>query len=269
MTSRTRLKPHHLAIVLGVVFALITVVSGITATWAQWHDDSSVQREVFGNIPSAWKLVFYTVFPVLIVYGSVLFSQRIRNWERGAPDNRSTTTKNVGRRMKDFRAGVYMKTLLRDPAAGIMHSLIYFSFLILLAVTTVLEINHQMPESLKFLHGDVYRGYAAVGDGAGLMLFVGVMWAVVRRYIQRPYRIRIKTKPEHALILGTLLAIAVTGFGAEVWRIALDGRPEFERWAFVSYPLSGLIEDSSTLSGGHQIWWLVHVASFVLFLAIL
>ena len=105
---------------------------------AQWHDDSDVQREVFGNIPSVWKLVFYTVLPVLVLYGSVLFSQRVRNWERGAPDNRKTTAKNAGRRLKDFRAGVYMQTLLRDPAAGIMHSLIYFSFLILLAVTTVL-----------------------------------------------------------------------------------------------------------------------------------
>ena len=81
----------------------------------------------------------------------------MRNWERGAPDDRRTTTKNAGRRLKDFRAGVYMQTLLRDPAAGIMHSLIYFSFLILLAVTTVSEINHQLPESAKFLHGDVYQ----------------------------------------------------------------------------------------------------------------
>jgi Fe-S oxidoreductase/nitrate reductase gamma subunit len=266
---KSRLKPHQLAIAIGVVFAVITVTSGITAMVFQFHDDSDVQRVVFANIPSAWKLVFYTVFPVLIVYGAVLFSQRVRNWERGAPDNRRTTAKNVGRRMKDFRAGVYMQTLLRDPAAGIMHSLIYFSFLILLAVTTVLEINHQVPESMKFLHGDVYRGYAAIGDGAGLMLFVGVMWAIVRRYIQRPYRIRIKSKPEHAIILGTLLSIAVTGFGAEIWRIALQGRPDFERWSFVAYPLSGLIEDTSTLAGGHQIWWIAHVLSFFLFVAIL
>jgi Fe-S oxidoreductase/nitrate reductase gamma subunit len=266
---KSRLKPHHLAIALGVAFATITAVSGITATVFQLHDDSAVQRPVFGNIPSAWKLVFYTVFPVLIVYGSVLFSQRVRNWERGAPDNRRTTPKNVGRRLKDFRAGVYMQTLLRDPAAGIMHSLIYFSFLILLAVTTVLEINHQVPESMKFLHGDVYRGYAAIGDLGGLMLLTGVVWAIVRRYVQRPYRIRIKTKPEHAVILGTLLAIAVTGFGAEVWRIALQGRPDFERWSFIGYPLSGLIDGNSNLAGAHQIWWIAHVASFFLFVTIL
>ncbi|MDQ2649040.1 MAG: heterodisulfide reductase-related iron-sulfur binding cluster [Actinomycetota bacterium] len=266
---KSRFKPNQLAVGLGLVFATIVVVSGITATVFQWHDDSDVQREVFGNIPSAWKLAFYTVFPILIVYGSVLFGQRVRNWERGAPDARKTTRKNLGRRMKDFRAGVYMKTLLRDPAAGIMHSLIYFSFLILLAVTTVLEVNHQLPESLKFLHGDVYRGYSAIGDGAGLALFVGVMWAIIRRYVQRPYRIRIKTKPEHALILGTLLAIAVTGFGAEVWRIAVEGRPSYEKWSFVGYPLSGLVDGAGNIHGVHQAWWIAHVASFFLFIAIL
>ena len=71
---KSRVKPHQLAIALGALFAIITVVSGITATIAQWHDDSDVQREVFGNIPGVWKLVFYTVLPVLILYGSVLFS---------------------------------------------------------------------------------------------------------------------------------------------------------------------------------------------------
>jgi Fe-S oxidoreductase/nitrate reductase gamma subunit len=266
---KSRLKPHQLAIGLGLAFATITLVSGITATVFQFHDDSDVQREVFGNIPSSWKLVFYTVFPVLIVYGGVLFSQRVRNWERGAPDNRRTTKRNVGRRLKDFRAGVYMQTLLRDPAAGIMHSLIYFSFLILFAVTVVLEVNHQVPESWKFLHGDVYRGYSAIGDAAGLTLLAGVLWAVIRRYVQRPYRIRIKSKPEHVIILGTILAIAVTGFGAEVWRIALQGRPDFEQWSFVSYPLSGLIDTHSNLAGAHQVWWVTHVASFFLFVAIL
>ena len=264
-----KLKPHQLWIAVGAVMATIILASGITASLAQWHDDANVQREVFGNIPSVWKLVFYTVFPILVLYGSVLFGQRVRNWERGAPDNRKTTAKNAGRRLKDFRAGVYMQTLLRDPAAGIMHSLIYFSFLILFAVTTVLEINHQLPESAKFLHGDIYRGYAAVGDAAGLALFIGVMWAIIRRYVQRPYRIRIKTKPEHALILGTILAIVVTGFGAEVWRIALEGRPGYEQWSFVAYPLSTLIDGNSNLAGAHQIWWVTHVASFFLFVAIL
>ncbi|MEZ5294978.1 MAG: hypothetical protein R2697_01490 [Ilumatobacteraceae bacterium] len=31
-----------------------------------------------------------------------------------------------------------------------MHSMIYFGFLVLLGVTTTLEIDHQLPEDLKF-----------------------------------------------------------------------------------------------------------------------
>ncbi|HMG42026.1 MAG TPA: heterodisulfide reductase-related iron-sulfur binding cluster [Acidimicrobiales bacterium] len=267
--AKPRPKASQLVVALGVVVALGTIASGIASTTFQWHDDSPVQREVFGNIPSAWKLVFYSVVPVIVLYGAVLFSQRTRNWERGAPDDRRTTRKNVARRLKDFRAGVYMQTLLRDPAAGVMHSLIYFNFLILLAVTTVLEINHQMPEDLKFLHGDVYRGYSLVGDLAGLGFLAGVIWALVRRYIQRPYRIRIKSKPEHALILGTFLALGVTGFGAETFRIAVDGRPDFEKWSIVGYPLSGLVDNVDSVAGWHQGWWIAHVASFLVFLAIL
>ena len=171
--------------------------------------------------------------------------------------------------MEDFRAGVLMQTLLRDPAAGVMHSLIYFGFLVLLGITTTLEIDHQLPDDLKFLHGDVYRGFAMVGDAAGVVFLAGVLWAVVRRYVQRPYRIRIKSRPEHAVILGVLAAIGITGFAAEAFRIAVAGVPEYEKWSFVGYPLAQLVDGTDNLAGWHQAWWVAHVATFMAFLVIL
>ena len=272
-----RVRPTQIVIGLGVAIATITVISGIASAVFQFHDESTVTREVFGGIPGALKLTFYIVIPVMLVYGAVMFSQRTKNWERGKPDDRSTNAGNVKRRFADFRAGVYMKTLLRDPAAGIMHSLIYFSFLILLAVTTVLEINHQLPEGLKFLHGGVYQAYSFVGDAAGLALLVGVLWAFGRRYVQRPYRIRIKTKPEHLVILGTFLTLTVTGFMAEGYRIAEQGAetigagqlPAFEKWSFIGYPIALVVKSSDSLVGWHQFWWIAHVLSFIAFLAIL
>ena len=267
--ARRRPQPSVLPIAIGVGFAAVVAISGIAATVNQWHDDSDVHRVVFINVPSAWKAVFYTVLPVLFVYGAVQFSQRVRNWQRGAPDDRSTTRRNVATRLADFRAGVYMQTLLRDPAAGVMHSLIYFNFIVLAAVTTVLEIDHQLPEGAKFLHGRTYQAYSLVGDVAGLLFVIGVVWAIVRRYVQRPYRIRIKSKPEHALILGTFLVLGVTGFVAEAFRIALEGRPDFERWSIVAYPLSGLVDGWDSLAGWHQAVWLAHVLCFFLFLVIL
>ena len=267
--ERKRIKGPHLVLVIGLAFAIVTALSGVAATVFQQHDQSPTTREVFGGIPASLKIAFYVMVSILLVYGAVLFSQRVKNWTRGKPDDRRTTPKNVKRRLGDFRAGVYMQTLLRDPAAGIMHSLIYFSFVVLLAVTTILEINHQIPESWKFLNGNVYMAYSFIGDLAGLCLFVGVMWAIVRRYIQRPYRIRIKTKPEHAVILGVFLAITVTGFGTEAWRIAETGMPAFEKWSFVSWPIANLIKNNSNLVGGHQVWWILHILSFFAFLVIL
>ncbi|MGE0727710.1 MAG: (Fe-S)-binding protein [Acidimicrobiia bacterium] len=266
------IKAHHIVLAVGIGFAAVTAASGLASAFIKHHDDSPVQREVFEGIPSSFKLAFYTLIPIMIVYGSVMFANRVRNWQRGRPDNRATTPRNAKRRMADFRAGVYMQTLLREPGAGIMHSLIYFNFVILLAVTTVLEVNHQLPTAAKFLHGDVYRGYAFVGDLAGLGFMVGIIWAIVRRYgprRYRPYRIRIKSKPEHAVILGVFAAIGITGFGTEMFRIAETGSPEFERWSFVGYPLAQLVDGAGNLAGWHQAWWVAHVVSFMAFVIIL
>ena len=275
VNSRPRLRPYQISIALGVGIGVFAMISGIVPQITKWKSDSPIHRTVFEGIPGALQIAFYTVIPMMLIWGSLRFADRIRNWERGAPDRRKTTRTNVKRRLADYRAGVYMRTLLRDSAAGLMHSMIYFGFLVLLGVTTVLEIDHQMPPALKFLHGDVYRAYAAVGDIAGVVFTGGVIWAIVRRYVQRPYRIRIKTKPEHALGLGVLLAIGVTGFGAEMFRIAeglsAGENLDHEKWSVIGYPLAQLVDGASagTLSTWHLGWWVAHVLSFIAFLAIL
>jgi Fe-S oxidoreductase/nitrate reductase gamma subunit len=266
-----RIRPHQLVLAFGIAIAAFTVFSGVMPLITHWHNENAVTREVFENIPGPLQIAFYTVVPVMIVWGAWMFSLRVRNWERGAPDRRRTTARNAKRRLADFRAGVYMQTLLRDSAAGLMHSMIYFGFLVLLAVTTVLEIDHQMPEDLKFLHGRTYQAYSFVGDAAGVVFMTGIVWAILRRYVQRPYRIRIKTKPEHALILGVFFAIGVTGFAAEGFRIAESGSPAYEKWSFVGYPLAQWFETlrDSHIDTWHQAFWIAHVLSFVVFLAIL
>ncbi|HJL99742.1 MAG TPA: iron-sulfur protein, partial [Acidimicrobiales bacterium] len=255
---KARVKPHHLALGIGIAFASVTAVSGIAATVFGFHNNNAVHREVFGNVPGALKLAFYVITPVLIVFGAWNFAQRVKNWERGAPDRRATNSDNAKKRVRDYRAGVMMQTLLRDPAAGVMHALLYYGFLVLLAVTTTLEIDHQLPERLKFLHGGTYQGFSFVADLAGLMFTVGMIWSIVRRYVQKPYRIKIKTRPEHALILGVLLGLGLTGFAAEAFRIAVEGRPAYEQWSFIGYPLSALVDQVGAVAGWHQAMWIAH-----------
>ena len=266
------MAPSRLVIGLGLGVALFTVASGIAAAITGFGSTATVTREVFGNIPGPLRAAFYTVIPVALVYASVLFAHRVQNWQRGAREDRRTTWRNVHRRLADLRSGVSMRTLLREPAAGIMHSFIYFSFLVLLAVTITLEIEHQLPDGAKFLTGRVYQGYSLVGDVAGAVFLVGVLWAILRRWGPwhlRPYRIRHKTRPEHAVILGTLLAIGVTGFGTEAFRIAETGTPSFERWSVIGYPLATLADGLSNTAGWHQAWWILHVAAFVVFLILI
>jgi Fe-S oxidoreductase/nitrate reductase gamma subunit len=164
-----------------------------------------------------------------------------------------------------------MRTLLRDAGAGLMHSMIYFGFLALLGVTTLLEVDHQMPDDLKFLHGTTYKAYAFFADVAGLVFMGGIIWAIVRRYVQRPYRIRIKSKPEHAVILGTFFVIGLSGYGAEMFRIAAEGMPDYEKASFIGYPLATMVDgwSAGAIEWWHQAWWVLHVVGFIVFLALL
>src|SRR6476660_565596 len=269
-------KPHQVVLVIGVLAALGTLASGIAPEITGWHDDSRIAREVFVNVPAALEVAFYVAVATGLFITAWLTSLRVRNYERGEPDNRRTNRGNVHRRMRDFRRGVWMRTLLRDPAAGVMHSMIYFGFLVLFIVTVVLEIDHQLPDSLKFLHGRTYQAYAFTADLFGLVFLAGITWAFVRRYVQRPYRIRIKTKPEHLVILTTFAIIGVTGFVTEAFRIAaLRGvagpGANFEKWSFVGWTLSSLFDvcHVQTLLDLHRWGWTIHVISFMAFLVIL
>ncbi len=99
--SSRRVTPSALVVGIGIAFAIVVAASGIAATVLQWHDDAAVQREVFVDIPSAWRLVFYTVLPVMLVYGAVLFSPA--GQELGAGRARrpgAPPPKNVKRRLE-------------------------------------------------------------------------------------------------------------------------------------------------------------------------
>ena len=258
-------------LIVGLLVALFTLASGLAPRITEWTEHSEITRHDFVNVPDGMYWAFYISVAVMLFVCAWLVSLRVRNYERGQPDDRRTTKRNFHRRLADFRAGVWMRTLLRDPAAGLMHSFIYFGFIWLFIATVVLELDHQLPDNLKFLHGGIYQGYAFAADLGGVVFVVGIVWAIGRRYLERPYRIRIKTKPEDAVILGTFLVIGVSGFLTEALRIALIGRPDFEKWSFVGYPISWFFDSwsISALQQTHRYMWAAHFLAFLAFLIIL
>ncbi|GMQ92839.1 MAG: heterodisulfide reductase-related iron-sulfur binding cluster [Acidimicrobiia bacterium] len=250
------------------VFAVLSVAGTLALWWLGTLPAEpyfEVGREVFGNIPALVVAVFYILVAAFLGISIGLFAMRARNWERGSWEQRSGDFK---RRLHRFREGVSMKTVMEDPAAGIMHSLMYYGFIVLFIGTVILEIDHVAPVSLKFLQGALYQWYSLILDLAALSFLTGVAWAAVRRYGVKPWRIRTKTRPEDAWILIMLATIGVSGLLTEAARIAWIGRPTFEQWSFVGFPLSSLI--STTSAGGiHQILWITHAVAFLVFLVML
>jgi Fe-S oxidoreductase/nitrate reductase gamma subunit len=224
-----------------------------------------IGRVVFGNIPDAIQFVFYVTVAVFIWVSAHLLARRAVSWQQGRPEPRVGLW---GRRIKDLDSGLRMKTLMRDPRAGVMHSLIYYGFIVLFLGTVTLEIDHLLPLNLKFLHGAVYQGYSAILDLASLAYLGGLALAIANRYLIRSPRLRTKTKPEDGLILGLLVLLGLTGLLTEAARISLMGRPDFEMWSFVGYPLSALIPETNA-ADLHQALWVTHVLGFVGFLVIL
>jgi Fe-S oxidoreductase/nitrate reductase gamma subunit len=249
---------------LGVLSALGTMFLWWLGTIPD-EPDIEIGRHVFGNVPGVFVAMFYVLVSAALLLTFYLFSTRAKNWERGTWENRS---KRLKQRIHRLRAGLQMRTLLEDRAAGMMHSAIYFGFLVLFLGTVTLEIDHLLPNNLKFLEGAVYQGYSFTLDLFALVYLGGLAWAAVRRYGTRPWRIRSKTKPEDGAILLTLALIGVTGLAVEAARIAVDGRPDWEIWSFVGYPLSFLVPLGDA-AGIHQALWVVHILAFVLFLVVL
>src|SRR3954451_16528824 len=85
---------------IGIAMFVFVIASGILPAITGWHDNSVVQREVFGDVPTAMKVAFYGAVATMLLIVAWLASLRVQNWERGLADNRRTTRKNVEKRAK-------------------------------------------------------------------------------------------------------------------------------------------------------------------------
>ncbi|VAW03789.1 Fe-S oxidoreductase [hydrothermal vent metagenome] len=227
--------------------------------------DHEIARPIFINIPAVMIATFYVAVAAFLGMTFYLFALRAKNWERGAPEDRTRMWK---RRILAAREGLSMKTLLREPGAGIMHAAIYYGFVVLFIGTVTLEVDHLLPTNIQFLNGRVYQGYSFVLDIAAVVFLGGIAMAYVRRYIAKPWRARSKTRPEDFWILTLLASIGVSGLLLEAARIQLIGSPEWESWSFVGKAMAGLIP-ASVASGLHQVLWATHAALFLVFLVML
>ena len=222
-------------------------------------------RRVFENIPKYLQYLFYLLSASSIFICGYLFSLRAKNWSRGTEEKRKV---KLTQRFINLFDGLFMRTLLRFKAAGLMHSMIYVGFLGLFAGTITLEIHHLMPPSFKFLQGTTYLVYSFSLEIASLIYLGGIAWAIYRRIFGREERLKTKTQMDDYLTLILLGFMGISGLTTEAGRIIVEGFPEYEKWSFVGYFIADLLPIENGVIF-HRISWILHVISFFVFLIVL
>ncbi len=220
-------------------------------------------REIFWNLGILGPIVIYLLGAAslgVLIYAVV---RRYKLWMIGKPEKR---TDNLGKRIKDFIVlgfveGLFHKRIFREPYPGIMHFFIFIGALLLLAATALDVISHYIVE---FIYGNVYLGLGLAADIGGVLLLIGAILAVIRRYIQKPDRLN--SIFDDAVFLTLIFVIVITGFFIEGFRMLAatpDGltqpefysHPEWAKWSFGGYFIASLFSGLS--EGARDTWYLI------------
>lgn len=223
-----------------------------------------ITREILWNIPDWLVVAMYVLTFGATAFSAWKFYQRCNIWRHGRPEHR---WEKPGERLK----GILRFALgydRHDPYATVMHLLILWGFIILFIGTVLVFLEYDTP--LHFFYGPFYLIASLMVDLGGVAFMAGISMGLYRRYIRR--KDRLENKPEHLLILLTLLIIGVTGFLVEGSRIAATGMPSFEVWSVVGYSLGAfmrVLAGPDTLQGFHRFIWGFHMVTTGFFFAIL
>lgn len=213
-------------------------------------------RQEFMHMDAWQKGLFYALMAASVAALAAQITARWRLWRKGKPISwRANWWANVRRYVLGQR-----KVQTSRPRSGApMHLLIFYGFLSLLLATTLLGINTYSP--VKFHKGTYYLIYEMTFDLLGLLLFVGLAWAMGRRWLRRPLVVSHAVSDSWALIL--LMSLVLTGYGLEAARMSNNPQP-WDWSAPVGFALSRALPTVS--NGGYVgIWWFhaVLVAVFI------
>lgn len=148
-----------------------------------------------------------------------------------------------------------------DISAGAMHFLILWGFAGLFMGTVLISVDYWV---FPFLKGRFYLWYSLILDILGVMLGAGIVWALIRRYLQRVPRLDRQFK-DLAVILW-LLAVVVTGYLVEGSRIVAQGDP-WASWSPVGNWLTPLFGNPETALGAYIFSWWFHAVISLGFIA--
>ncbi len=203
-------------------------------------------RTMFWNIEQAW------LFYLLAVLASALFLTglfiHLLVWKKSATSLKISFSKEaITRVILDTLLG--RRIFQGEVAAGLLHLFIFWGFVILFIGTALLALHDYF---FAFLRGTVYLVYSFTMEVGGLLLLAGILWAVVRRYVQRVPRL--ERRMEDALMAVWFVAVGFSGFFVEASRIA-SLQPPWGHWSFVGWWMSSFLSASRAEILYPYLWW--------------
>ncbi|MFQ6088387.1 MAG: (Fe-S)-binding protein [Candidatus Methanofastidiosia archaeon] len=223
-----------------------------------------ITREIFWNIKKLIEYGHYIGFIIITLLILYALYHRSKMWRKGRGEMRFDIPQ---RRFIDLILyGFIQKKLFRNKYAGIMHMLMFSGFVMLMVGTAIVTLEADTP--LHFFYGKFYIFFSFLMDSFGVILGLGVLMALYRRYIKKPEKL--DNRWDDAVILVLLLVIVFSGFFIEALRIKTT-KPDFEKWSFVGWYLSGFLKGLSENSTKqlHVFSWVFHSSLSLLLLLLI
>lgn len=217
------------------------------------------------------NFIFIPICIAAFVFLFINLKKKLDYLKLGVKENRFD---KVPERIKNvLKVAFGQSKLLREPVAGLVHFLIFWGFMLFLfAVIESIFQGFYTPFSLSFL-GPLFTAITFVQDIIALFLFLAVLFALYRRFIQKVKRLQgdSKEKKDAVIILGLILIVVITMIGQNSAFIAKNG--------FVSLhsdeyrPLSSAIasflyspESMGTAGMMYEVFWWMHILTIFVFM---
>ena len=212
------------------------------------------------------------VFLLLIAAAGAFFAINVERLVRYLRVGRTVDrSDNPARRLRNVLVvALGQSKLMRDPVPGIMHAMIFWGFLVLTAGTVELIAQGiYAPFSYGFLPTWAYRAYSVSQDVFGVLVLLAVSFAVFRRLVLRPRRLRGDglEQADAIVILTAIAGLMVTMFLTNAFMLVLEPA-SVVREKFVSHAIAGGLPGmtASSASLAHDVSWWTHAILLFAFL---
>ena len=232
-----------------------------------------VTREILWSMPHWSMYLTWVFFVIALVVFFVGLKQRVDFITNGKG---FSALKDL--LPENLQWGRFFQTLLlqgklaRKKLVGTFHGGIFFGFLILTVVTTVVGIDLDTP--LRIFYGNTYKILSLLADLAGFFILFGMGMAIYRRFISKPSHLASENNTSEIAMYLVIANFIIIGFFLEAVRIYATGMPAFEAiYSPVGFILAKVVAMVSPSAEfwkiPYQVAWYFHMLSTMFFIALI